>query len=556
MNDREIRKQVHENNQHLAKIRDTELEIIGMVKTFAADHPHIDSPLNQLARKLVALESDNNAAGAATKGDKEPDHYVDFLALAESKDPLPEPYASIEIIDESAEISENQWQDLLEHHTKPKIAGGLCQCLLMAGDGEDHLITALTNHHPQCTIWHDAGSIFNVIPKDQFWKNFEKLAEDVCTRKNWMQPSGWHQLKDRLEIFERYIHTNSCSDEGGWFAFFTPSGVVDDLPDWRVNGYETEAEAVESLSHRAVNHLEALPEAEKELAAAKRVLLDFVDNFPVTVNPRQTAIKSNAYQALGWTETLSGWKDPRNDQEIRSDGRDIDTGKMSEDVVKIFVPPAAMPKNFQTRVDEWMLQCFGEEISADKEERCFRFLEESLELVQSAGCTAEDAHKLVDYVFGRPVGEMVQEIGGVMVTLAAFCNTFSQSIIGSQEAELSRVWTKIDQIREKQAKKPQRSPLPVPEVEMTSIICPLCDGKGSDECWNQCHRCYGSGRIDVEKKPEQFQIEMAEDPTEINPDVCQGCDGTGWTDDFDRCGKCNPLGSKPMPSFDPRDAGQ
>jgi hypothetical protein len=120
-----------------------------------------------------------------------------------------------------------------------------------------------------------------------------------------------------------------------------------------------------------------------------------------------------------------------------------------------------MERDYQSRVLEWMLSCFGAEISDDKIERNHRFLEESLELVQSTGCTRSEAHQLVDYVFDRPVGETFQEVGGVMVTLAALClaNRLDMDIAG--ETELSRIWTKVEQIRAKQAAKPKHSPLPI-----------------------------------------------------------------------------------------------
>src|ERR1700743_2608599 len=76
---------------------------------------------------------------------------------------------------------------------------------------------------------------------------------------------------------------------------------------------------------------------------------------------------------------------------------------------------------FQDEVSSWLLACFGEQISNDITERNHRFLEEALELVQSTGCVASEAHQLVDYVFSRPIGEVNQELGGVMVTLAALC---------------------------------------------------------------------------------------------------------------------------------------
>lgn len=127
--------------------------------------------------------------------------------------------------------------------------------------------------------------------------------------------------------------------------------------------------------------------------------------------------------------------------------------------------PASAPseqkaETFQSRVEPWLLACFGEEISNDKEERNHRFLEESLELVQATGCTASEAHQLVDYVFGRPVGEPHQEVGGVMVTLAALCRAQALDMHANGEIELARIWTKVEKIRAKQAAKPKHSPLP------------------------------------------------------------------------------------------------
>ncbi len=115
---------------------------------------------------------------------------------------------------------------------------------------------------------------------------------------------------------------------------------------------------------------------------------------------------------------------------------------------------------YQTRVHKWMLACFGPEISADRIERNHRFIEEALELVQANGCTQSEAHQLVDYVYGRPVGDLKQEVGGVAVCLAALCTASTLSLEDAAEAELTRVWTIIEKIRAKQAAKPKHSPLP------------------------------------------------------------------------------------------------
>ena len=117
-------------------------------------------------------------------------------------------------------------------------------------------------------------------------------------------------------------------------------------------------------------------------------------------------------------------------------------------------------RSFQMRVDPWLLECFGEAIARDAQERNHRFLEESLELVQACGCTASEAHQLVDYVFGRPVGVIAQETGGVMVTLAALCIAHGTDMHLAGETELNRIWTMVEQIRAKQAAKPKHSPLP------------------------------------------------------------------------------------------------
>lgn len=115
---------------------------------------------------------------------------------------------------------------------------------------------------------------------------------------------------------------------------------------------------------------------------------------------------------------------------------------------------------FQARVDPWLLACFGEQIARDKEERNHRFLEEALELVQACGCSQSEAHQLVDYTFNRPPGEASQEVGGVMVTLAALCLANGLDMHEAGETELARIWTKVETIRAKQAAKPRHSPLP------------------------------------------------------------------------------------------------
>lgn len=117
-------------------------------------------------------------------------------------------------------------------------------------------------------------------------------------------------------------------------------------------------------------------------------------------------------------------------------------------------------EEFQFEVRDWLEECLGQEVADDKRERGHRLLEEALELVQANGCSREEALQLVDYVYGRPVGVLEQEVGGVACTLAALCSAEEVSLEDCAWRELDRIRLSMDKIRAKQASKPRLSPLP------------------------------------------------------------------------------------------------
>jgi hypothetical protein len=119
-------------------------------------------------------------------------------------------------------------------------------------------------------------------------------------------------------------------------------------------------------------------------------------------------------------------------------------------------------KNYQENISKWIITCFGEEIANDKIERCFRFAEESMELVQSLGVTKEQMFELVNYTFSRPLGEPHQEVGGVMVTLSALCSATDLNLETCADDEYQRILTKIDKIRAKHFSKPANVLSPIP----------------------------------------------------------------------------------------------
>ncbi len=113
--------------------------------------------------------------------------------------------------------------------------------------------------------------------------------------------------------------------------------------------------------------------------------------------------------------------------------------------------------DFQSRMDPWLLDCFGPALARDPHERNLRFAEEALELLQSLSLSRESAHAMVDLVWSRPAGDPAQEVGGAVMTLAALCQAHGLPMQTLAEAELTRVSDPATtaRIRAKQAQKPR-----------------------------------------------------------------------------------------------------
>lgn len=132
---------------------------------------------------------------------------------------------------------------------------------------------------------------------------------------------------------------------------------------------------------------------------------------------------------------------------------------------QVAAPPSSNLRSFQSRVWSWCIECFQRPDSLSREQRAFRFMEEAIELVQAVGTSREDVLRLVDYVYGRPPGSDAQEVGGVMVTLAALSQACVLDMEAWGEEELRRCVANTEKIRAKDLAKPQRSPLPGNAVE-------------------------------------------------------------------------------------------
>lgn len=79
-------------------------------------------------------------------------------------------------------------------------------------------------------------------------------------------------------------------------------------------------------------------------------------------------------------------------------------------------------RQLQTETHEWMTRALGPGIRDDKRERILRFLEEAMELCQVCELPVGAIYAMIDYTYNRPVGEIEDEVGGVMICLAALCN--------------------------------------------------------------------------------------------------------------------------------------
>jgi hypothetical protein len=136
--------------------------------------------------------------------------------------------------------------------------------------------------------------------------------------------------------------------------------------------------------------------------------------------------------------------------------------------------------SFQQRVAPWMLECFNAEIAADVLERGDRLLEEVLEGLQATNYPPERVTALRDYVWNRPQGEINQEVGGIMVALAAFCLATGVDMHQAAEVELARINEPeiIKKIRAKQAAKPTGSALPIAVTPVASSLKQEGEGNG------------------------------------------------------------------------------
>ena len=96
----------------------------------------------------------------------------------------------------------------------------------------------------------------------------------------------------------------------------------------------------------------------------------------------------------------------------------------------------------QEVVARWCAEAFGADHAASPTQRGVRLLEEAIELYQAVGGDRALAHKLLDFVFDRPVGAVAQEIGGTSLCLLALAAACGLSAETEEKREVERVLAK------------------------------------------------------------------------------------------------------------------
>ena len=71
----------------------------------------------------------------------------------------------------------------------------------------------------------------------------------------------------------------------------------------------------------------------------------------------------------------------------------------------------------QEMVYQWVSHTFGADHANNLEQRIIRFFEEAIELYQACGGDRRLAHKLIDFNFDKPAGDIAKELGDTGFTL-------------------------------------------------------------------------------------------------------------------------------------------
>lgn len=93
---------------------------------------------------------------------------------------------------------------------------------------------------------------------------------------------------------------------------------------------------------------------------------------------------------------------------------------------------------FQKRVEEWIVELFGQPSLNSRLERGLRFAEEAIELAQSLGFSYPELQEILHEVYSRAPGNPVDEISDVLVTLAGLAGNLGVDMDEEREKKLEQ----------------------------------------------------------------------------------------------------------------------
>jgi hypothetical protein len=74
----------------------------------------------------------------------------------------------------------------------------------------------------------------------------------------------------------------------------------------------------------------------------------------------------------------------------------------------------------------------------NKQIRALRMVEEAIETAQAMGVSRKVMQHTLDHVYNRPVGDPIQEIGGVLLTTSVLCTAIGWGMTSVFAKELDR----------------------------------------------------------------------------------------------------------------------
>lgn len=151
---------------------------------------------------------------------------------------------------------------------------------------------------------------------------------------------------------------------------------------------------------------------------------------------------------------------------------------MSEQKILRTSERSIMERDEQQRsVLAWAKAAFATDGKLDEVEppiRCLRFIEEALELAQAYGLEKSLILRQIDEVYSRPLGQVPQEVGGVGVTLMAFCESINLNVEGAILREIDRINSKpVEHFQARQKEKMAKGLAPAAEDKSTAELISL-----------------------------------------------------------------------------------